>query len=60
MAAGDSEVPEALRDKRQFAKDERFRFGCHPGVPCFNYCCGDVKIVLAPMDVLRLARRRSR
>jgi Fe-S-cluster containining protein len=57
MAAGDSEVPEALRDKRQLAKDERFRFGCHPGVPCFNHCCADVKIVLAPLDILRLARR---
>jgi Fe-S-cluster containining protein len=57
MAAGDSEVPEALRDKRQLAKNERFRFGCHAGVPCFNQCCADVKIVLAPQDVLRLARR---
>ena len=57
MAAGDSELPEAIRDKRQLAKDERFKFGCHPGVSCFNRCCADVKIVLTPLDVLRLARR---
>jgi Fe-S-cluster containining protein len=57
MASGESEIPEALRDKRRLAGDERFRFGCHPGVPCFNRCCADVKIVMTPLDVLRLARR---
>jgi Fe-S-cluster containining protein len=57
MAEGEPEVPEILRDKRQLAPDERFRFACHPGVPCFNRCCADVKIVLTPLDVLRLARR---
>ncbi len=57
MAEGEREVPEILRDKRQLAPDERFKFACHPGVPCFNRCCADVKIVLTPFDVLRLARR---
>jgi Fe-S-cluster containining protein len=57
MAEGEPEVPEILRDKRQLARGERFKFACHPGVPCFNHCCADVKIVLTPLDVLRLARR---
>ncbi len=50
-------LPEALRGKRQLGDGEAFRFGCHPGVPCFNRCCADVNIMLTPLDVLRLARR---
>jgi Fe-S-cluster containining protein len=52
-----SAVPEALRNKRQLKLTDSFPFSCHPGVPCFNYCCGDVNIVLTPLDVLQLARR---
>lgn len=52
-------LPYAMRDKRILGKDETFTFGCHPGVPCFNTCCGDVNILLTPLDVLRLARRRG-
>jgi Fe-S-cluster containining protein len=37
--------------------DDKFRFGCHPGVACFNQCCGDVNIFLSPYDVLRLKNR---
>ncbi len=37
--------------------DDSFRFGCHPGVSCFNSCCGDVNIFLSPYDVLRLKKR---
>lgn len=37
--------------------DSSFRFGCHPGVPCFNACCSDVNIFLSPYDVLRLKNR---
>jgi len=31
-----------------------FCFKCHPDVPCFNQCCGDVNIFLTPYDIIRL------
>lgn len=36
---------------------ERFRFACHPKVPCFNACCSDLTLMLTPYDVLRLRER---
>jgi Fe-S-cluster containining protein len=35
----------------------RFKFRCHPGVPCFTACCGKTTIVLTPYDILRLRQR---
>ncbi len=52
-------VGEAVRRQRQLGDDEPFRFACHPGVACFNRCCADVNILLTPVDVLRLARRKG-
>jgi hypothetical protein len=57
MSASHEDLPEVLRRNRQLASEEPFRFGCHPGVPCFNACCADINILLTPLDVLRLARR---
>ncbi len=37
--------------------DHKFKFGCHPGVPCFNKCCTDVNIFLTPYDILKLKNR---
>jgi hypothetical protein len=51
------ELPEALQGKKRMEPTDELRFGCHPGVPCFNVCCHDVNIVLTPVDVLRLSRR---
>jgi Fe-S-cluster containining protein len=34
--------------------DDRLRFACHPGVPCFTECCADLNLALTPYDVLRL------
>jgi Fe-S-cluster containining protein len=34
--------------------DGRFRFACHPGVPCFTNCCADLDLALTPYDLLRL------
>ncbi len=56
MSAQGSAVPDVLRRHRQLSGSDGFRFGCHPGVACFNHCCGDVNILLTPLDVLRLAR----
>lgn len=36
---------------------DKFRFACHPGVPCFNECCADLNLVLTPYDILRLKKR---
>jgi Fe-S-cluster containining protein len=43
-----------LKDYERMGLDDRFKFGCHPGVPCFNECCSDVNIFLTPYDVLRM------
>ncbi len=37
--------------------NDTFKFGCHPGVSCFNTCCSDVNVFLSPYDVLRLTER---
>lgn len=36
---------------------DKFNFCCHSGVSCFNVCCSNVNIVLAPFDILRMSRR---
>ena len=46
-----------LANYPRLGPDDRFQFGCHPGVSCFNCCCRDVNIFLSPYDVLRLKRR---
>jgi Fe-S-cluster containining protein len=38
------------------APDSAFRFGCHPGLACFNRCCREATLVLSPYDILRLSR----
>jgi Fe-S-cluster containining protein len=46
-----------LEDCQRLGPDDKFKFGCHPGVSCFNKCCADVNIFLSPYDVLRLKKR---
>ncbi len=46
-----------LADYPRLGPDDRFRFACHPGISCFNRCCGDVNIFLSPYDVLRMKKR---
>lgn len=46
-----------LDDYPRLGRDDTFQFACHPGVSCFNHCCGDVNIFLSPYDVLRMKRR---
>lgn len=38
-------------------QDGLFRFSCHPGVPCFNQCCYNLRLPLYPYDVMRLRHR---
>jgi len=46
-----------LADCPRLGPDDTFKFACHPGVSCFNRCCGDVNIFLSPYDVLRMKKR---
>lgn len=46
-----------LSEHERLGPVDTFRFGCHPGVSCFNTCCADVNIFLSPYDVLRLKKR---
>jgi hypothetical protein len=41
----------------QLGPDDSFQFSCHKGIACFNKCCQNIDIMLAPYDVLRLKRR---
>ncbi len=41
----------------QLGPDDSFQFRCHTGIACFNKCCQNIDIMLAPYDVLRLKRR---
>lgn len=42
---------------KKLTLDSRLKFRCHPGVPCFTACCGGIKIILTPYDILQLIRR---
>jgi Fe-S-cluster containining protein len=46
-----------LKEYPRLTKDDTFSFACHPGVPCFNNCCGDVNIFLTPYDIIRLKQK---
>jgi len=37
--------------------DSKINFRCYPGVSCFTACCGNIKIILTPYDILQLSRR---
>ena len=45
-----------LEEYPRLSEKSKFCFKCHPGVPCFNDCCGDVNIFLTPYDILRLRK----
>jgi len=46
-----------LEEHPRLGPEDSFSFACHPGVSCFNACCGDVNIFLTPYDILRLRKR---
>jgi Fe-S-cluster containining protein len=55
-----SEQPDAsaafLDSLPELKAGENFLFACNERVPCFNHCCADLTMPLAPYDVLRLRR----
>jgi len=46
-----------IADYPRLGPDDTFEFSCHPGVSCYNQCCGDVNVFLTPYDVLRMKKR---
>lgn len=38
-------------------KGEKFTFLCHKDIQCFNECCGDLRMVLTPYDIIRIKKR---
>jgi len=47
-------APESIQERLHPLEDGRFRFACHPDVPCFTECCRDLRLLLTPYDILRL------
>lgn len=41
----------------QLELSSKFRFECKPGISCFNACCKQADITLAPYDIIRLKNR---
>jgi len=50
----ETSAPRDIQNKPEPLQDGRFRFDCHPGVPCFTECCRDLRLILTPYDLLRL------
>jgi Fe-S-cluster containining protein len=51
------DASEAFLDSLPELKEgETFLFACNEHVPCYNRCCSDLTMPLAPYDVLRLCR----
>jgi Fe-S-cluster containining protein len=53
---GKEKNPSSIEPKK-LTLDSPLKFRCHPGVRCFTACCGGIKIVLTPYDILRLTKR---
>ncbi len=42
---------------KKLTLDSKIKLRCHPGVRCFTACCGGIKIILTPYDILMLKKR---
>lgn len=56
MLFGKENNPSSIEPKK-LTLDSHIKFRCHPGVKCFTACCGGIKIVLTPYDILQLTKR---
>lgn len=55
--AEQADASEAFLDSLpELAAGESFLFACNERVPCYNRCCSELTMPLAPYDVLRLRR----
>jgi len=53
---GKEKNPSSIEPKK-LTLDSPLKFRCHPGVRCFTACCGGIKIILTPYDILQLTKR---
>jgi len=53
---GKEKNPSSIEPKK-LTLDSKLKFRCHPGVRCFTACCGGIKIILTPYDILQLIKR---
>ena len=53
---GTDKNPSSIQPKK-LTLDSPLKFRCHPGVSCFTACCGGIKIILTPDDILQLIKR---
>jgi uncharacterized protein len=56
MSAIETTAPEPIQGLLESLEDGKFKFACHPGVPCFTECCRDLKLVLTPYDIVKLTK----
>lgn len=49
-------APSSIQEKLVPLGEGRFRFACHPGVPCFTECCRELNLFLTPYDIVRMKR----
>lgn len=52
-------APEAIQEQLRPLGSGKFRFACHPSVPCFTECCRDLRLMLTPYDIVRLKSHLS-
>jgi Fe-S-cluster containining protein len=50
-------APQTPIEPVQLGLDDTFQFRCRKGIPCFNTCCHNADIMLAPYDIVRLKNR---
>ena len=53
----DSPLPDSPVIPNQLPGDAVIQFRCHKDIDCFNACCKNIDIMLAPYDILRLKKR---
>lgn len=56
MLFGKEKNPSSIMPQK-LTLDSKIKFRCHPGVRCFTACCGGIKIILTPYDILQLTKR---
>lgn len=52
MTEKDKQFPEGMVP----LANSKFRFRCHPGVPCFTKCCRKLELFLYPYDIIKLKK----
>ena len=48
---------EEINGRKEIRAEDKIRFDCHPGVPCFTRCCKDADMYLYPYDIIRMKNR---